>query len=662
MTHSDQRLSLEQHVTAFLKRVRPTGSGMHLDLGGGLLHVSAELETALGRPYLALIPAGHEHLEQPAFSQKTAPIDLANDSALTQALSDLMAKHRVTSMSVVGLERLPNAGRLLERLRQVATAENVTLVVSARNAATRDNATKLLFGQAILSPDETFISHATLSQLMGEAGWELSDSEDVVNTPDRQKAHVSLSASTSLGMLMTWVRSQIDDHGFTSHFVRAYRPGSTIRVPEASGKPAERPFLSVVMRTQGLRPDCLRDVLLSLAGQTDTDFEVLLVGHNLTPEAQNIVESLIQVTPVSLRQRIRLLNAENGTRATPLNVGFAAASGQYIAMLDDDDIVFGHWVETYHQLAKDYPGTLLRTVCVTQDTEQLPAITGGSVARAAGAFERRYPDHFNLYQHLSANYTPCMAVAYPRSVFHDLGLRFDENLSTTEDWDFMMRAALICGVASSPEITSIYRLWSNRPNSQTQHAKDEWRANEARIRQRLDELPAILAPGQLNDLRLLAEDAQSFQYQMPTQTLRVPAASTSRLKELARRYAKHVPPIGVKAIKKTLWLLTQKQSAPDQTREHLAIIANSSLFDVEWYLKTYPDVALANIPPDEHFLRFGGAEGRNPSPHFDSTWYLKRYPDVAAAGVNPLLHYLTSGEREGRRIRALPNNAPKPLR
>lgn len=37
---------------------------------------------------------------------------------------------------------------------------------------------------------------------------------------------------------------------------------------------------------------------------------------------------------------------------------------------------------------------------------------------------------------------------------------------------------------------------------------------------------------------------------------------------------------------------------------------------------------------------------------FDGDWYLREYPDVAAAGMDPLLHYVRHGEKEGR----LPNS------
>ena len=78
------------------------------------------------------------------------------------------------------------------------------------------------------------------------------------------------------------------------------------------------------------------------------------------------------------------------------------------------------------------------------------------------------------------------------------------------------------------------------------------------------------------------------------------------------------------------------------------LVQGSGLFDAEWYLATYPDIREAGMPPLEHFLRFGGQEGRSPGPNFDSHWYLTEYLDVAESGMNPLLHYLKFGRSEQR--------------
>lgn len=86
----------------------------------------------------------------------------------------------------------------------------------------------------------------------------------------------------------------------------------------------------------------------------------------------------------------------------------------------------------------------------------------------------------------------------------------------------------------------------------------------------------------------------------------------------------------------------------EKLQRDIALILTSEYFDIEWYLKNYPDVAKSNMNPAEHYLIYGAAEGRLPGPFFDGNWYSQHYPDVAAAGVNPLLHFVMFGQQEGR--------------
>ena len=76
-------------------------------------------------------------------------------------------------------------------------------------------------------------------------------------------------------------------------------------------------------------------------------------------------------------------------------------------------------------------------------------------------------------------------------------------------------------------------------------------------------------------------------------------------------------------------------------------LEKTPLFDSEWYLAHYPDVAEAGLDPLQHYIDHGVAEGRNPNSYFDTAWYVKTYPDVAAAGMNPLLHYIEHGAAAG---------------
>jgi len=96
------------------------------------------------------------------------------------------------------------------------------------------------------------------------------------------------------------------------------------------------------------------------------------------------------------------------------------------------------------------------------------------------------------------------------------------------------------------------------------------------------------------------------------------------------------------------WLLSLQLLARMRERIAASEIAESGLFDREFYQTTYPDLADSKLDPITHFVRYGANEGRSPHPLFDTAYYLGCYPDVVAAKVNPLLHFLRTGAREGR--------------
>ena len=79
------------------------------------------------------------------------------------------------------------------------------------------------------------------------------------------------------------------------------------------------------------------------------------------------------------------------------------------------------------------------------------------------------------------------------------------------------------------------------------------------------------------------------------------------------------------------------------------LLKDFGLFDEEYYLTTYPDVAASGVDPFEHFFLHGFKEGRKPNAIFDPIWYVTTYPDVLETELQPLLHYAKIGEAEGRR-------------
>jgi len=105
---------------------------------------------------------------------------------------------------------------------------------------------------------------------------------------------------------------------------------------------------------------------------------------------------------------------------------------------------------------------------------------------------------------------------------------------------------------------------------------------------------------------------------------------------------------GVYTLLKILRTFTSKS----KTRKELAclkdLVTKSKLFDAQWYLQKYPDVASSNIDALEHFLKYGLEELRDPGPGFSTSYYIINNPDLIDAGLPPLKHYILFGADEGR--------------
>ena len=270
---------------------------------------------------------------------------------------------------------------------------------------------------------------------------------------------------------------------------------------------ADAPFLSVIMRTQGHRPEALAEVLLCLSGQSDLDFEVLIMGHNLEDEGRKVVNSVIDGLPDYMEGKVRLCEVTGGSRTTPLSHGFEAAKGRYISILDDDDLVFDNWVESFHSLEEDNAGRILHSYCASQDWIRSENEWGETVLTSVSGFKTVYCTPFELLEQLSVNHCPTFSLAFPSYIYNVLGIHFDESLTTTEDWDFLMRCAVICGVVDIPEVTGIYRMWVNAESSATLHSKNEWKKNHAYVQAKLKSNALLIPSEEVGKLMYNADSA-----------------------------------------------------------------------------------------------------------------------------------------------------------
>lgn len=203
----------------------------------------------------------------------------------------------------------------------------------------------------------------------------------------------------------------------------------------------EGPEISVIVRTKD-RPELLGEALRSVAASSYRRLEVVLVNDG--GERPAVPEGL----PLPL---VRVDLPHNQGRAAAANAGVAAASGAYIAFLDDDDVVEPDHFETLAGLV----GAAGVRGAYTDAAVGVYELDGRQGWRLC---ERRltYSRDFDADLLLVDNYIPFNTLLIERGLCAAVG-RFDTALPFFEDWDFLIRLSRLAPLHHLRQVTCEYR-------------------------------------------------------------------------------------------------------------------------------------------------------------------------------------------------------------
>ena len=182
-----------------------------------------------------------------------------------------------------------------------------------------------------------------------------------------------------------------------------------------------------VYRTEAYIEACVR----SLCAQTFRDYEIILVDDGSPDRAAALAEDVLKQS----KARYRVLRTENRGVSAARNTGLRAAEGEWVVMIDSDDVV-----------SPDFLAAYVRMMQSAEDCDILS--TGFSVVRAAnGSFETADPAAARRLSPAEAQRAffdreirfllPTMLLR--RSFLTENAIAFDETVRYSEDVQFIWR-------------------------------------------------------------------------------------------------------------------------------------------------------------------------------------------------------------------------------
>jgi len=225
-------------------------------------------------------------------------------------------------------------------------------------------------------------------------------------------------------------------------------------VPEP-GDPGRTPQVTVVIPTCD-RAWALPTAVRSAAAQTFRALEIIVVDDGSRDDTPEICRHLAARDP-----RVRHLRQANRGLPAARNAGLAAARGEWVAFLDDDDLWHPRFVEAMlaHARATARPTVACLAATFTAQTE------------ADAVTVLAQPDRFRVEawptppppELIEATDLILRPLAPPHSGLfqRDLLLRlggYDEGLRSAEDYDLWLRAAAMAAIPVLPETLALIRL------------------------------------------------------------------------------------------------------------------------------------------------------------------------------------------------------------
>lgn len=197
--------------------------------------------------------------------------------------------------------------------------------------------------------------------------------------------------------------------------------------------------VSVIMPTRN-RAHCVELAIASVIGQLHQRWELIVVDDG---SEDGTAQVLAEITD----DRVMTLPTSGIGVAAARNLGLAAATGEVVAYLDDDNVMHPLWLHAVAWAFTIFPDIdSLYGARIVEGEEKVLGLRGGRLPEVHFVrFNRRI---FNF-----RNYIDMGVFAHRR---RSPGVRFDESLSQAADWDLIRRTTSQSPPFALPVVANLY--------------------------------------------------------------------------------------------------------------------------------------------------------------------------------------------------------------
>lgn len=185
--------------------------------------------------------------------------------------------------------------------------------------------------------------------------------------------------------------------------------------------------------------DFLPDAINSILNQSYGSWEIIIVNDGSVDNTQELTEMYL-----AKDNRIRVVNQNNRGLSAARNSGIKQSKGNYLIFLDSDDWLYLDYLKVAHDYFQNDIDILISGYAHWK--------MGVSIHEVSRPSSNLGIDNF-----IYGNYAPPVAFVIKKTIIEKIGL-FDENLKSSEDWDFWIRAAKCrLKIVSIPQVLAAYR-------------------------------------------------------------------------------------------------------------------------------------------------------------------------------------------------------------